>query len=126
MRIADKYHSKFNPDNINGNLKKGLFCIMLSMPHIITVLIMIMIWPNKWIGILIVGLVLPDFSISFHTFIHPAAIFRKNKGLMEDGMKRKDVAHLMTIVVVLIMFVLKENVIAMAGAIHLILDYVGF
>ena len=125
LKLIRKYHRYFDIQKTNG-LKKALFGFMLTLPHILTCLILILIFPEEWLGIIIIGLVLPDLSYFFHMFIHPAAIFKGDHYLSRIGGHRKTIAHILTFIVIIILLVYKEHVLFLAGGIHLLLDMLGF
>lgn len=94
-------------------IKNGFF---LTLPHIIPTLILILIFPNRWIGILILGIFISDFAIN---------PFIKSKSI-KNWLPQALVSHIMLFIVTLIMLIQKEYVIASSGIIHLILDWIGF
>lgn len=126
LRIVKKYHKNFKLENSKGFKQKAISALMLTLPHILTVLIFILLFPEKTISILIVGLILPDFSYFFHMFIHPAASLKGNKNLEKIGRHRKTVAHILTAIVLIFLFAYQEWIVSSAGAIHLFLDFLGF
>ena len=125
FKLIKKYHSYFDLHNSRG-IKKIFNGFMLTLLHILTCFILIFLFPEQWIGILIVGLILPDLSYFFHMFIHPAAMFKEDFNLKDVGTHRKKLAHLLTFIVVLFLLMTEEYVLFLAGGIHLILDLLGF
>ncbi len=113
-------------DDADGIFKKLIFGFMLTLPHILTCLVLILIYPSKLIGILIVGLVLPDLSYFFHMFVYPAAIFKGDFRLSMIAESRKKIAHILTFIVILFLLVNREYVLVLAGGVHLFLDLLGF
>ncbi|MBW2991800.1 hypothetical protein KY345_01100 [Candidatus Woesearchaeota archaeon] len=126
LKSLKRYHGFFDPHKAEGLFKKILSGFMLTFPHILTCLVLIGFYPQEWIGILIIGLLLPDLSYFFHMFVHPAAMFR---GKYEDrniGDKRKKAAHILTFIIIIVLLLNKECVLFFAGGIHLFLDLLGF
>ena len=123
--IIRKYQEYFNIHKARG-FKKLFFGIMVTLPHIITCLALILLFPEQWLGIIIVGLILPDFSYFIHMFIHPGAIFKGDFRLSNIGQGRKRIAHILTFIVVVFLLVIGKYILFLAGGIHLLLDLLGF
>lgn len=126
FKLIKAYQDYFTIHNAKGIFKKIFFSFMLILPHILTCLILIILYPYLWIGIIIVGLVLPDLSYFFHLFIHPAAMFKGNFELLNMAEKRKTIAHILTFVIIIFLLINKQYVLFFAGGIHLFLDMLGF
>ena len=125
LRLIRKYHEIFDLHKAEG-FKKILFGFMLTLPHILTCIILILFFPKQWIGIVIVGLILPDLSYFFYMFVHPAAIFKENYYLKEIGKHRKKIVHMLTFILILFLLISKQYILVLAGGIHLVLDLLGF
>lgn len=126
FELVDRYQNYFNIHFAKGAIQKIFFSFMLVLPHLLTCLILIALYPGQWLGILIIGLVLPDLSYFFHMFVHPAAIFKGNLDLQQIGEKRKKIAHLLTFILVMLFLINHEYILFLAGGIHLLLDILGF
>lgn len=110
-------------------IKNPKYCLndlFLTMPHILTCLILILIFPSQWIGILIVGLFLPDFY--YFLFLLYDKLFVKDPefqfGMVNLSMKTA--MHIMLFVITVFLFVSKEYVLGLSGGIHIIFDLFGF
>ena len=125
LKLIKKYHQHFDLHK-SKSFKKLFAGFMLTLPHILTCLILILFFPEQWVGILIVGLILPDLSYFFHIFVYPAAIFKEDRDSKETGTNRKKIAHILTFIVLFLLLLLKEYVLVLAGGIHLFLDLLGF
>ncbi|MBD3249271.1 hypothetical protein GF336_04465 [Candidatus Woesearchaeota archaeon] len=125
LKIIKRYNNLFDIDKARG-WKKLVSGFMLTLPHIITCILLIFFFPEKWLGILIVGLLLPDISYFFYMFVYPGALLKKDHLYTRLGKYRKKVAHILTFVVVILLILAKEYVVAISGAIHLLLDMIGF
>lgn len=120
-----KYQDYFEISNAKGTFMKFLFGFMLTLPHLITILIFIPLFPSQWLGIIIVGLLLPDFIYFFHMFIYPGE-FKKTWFSLYIGKRKRKICHLLTFIVIIFLLLNKEYVLFSAGAIHLFLDMLGF
>lgn len=107
-------------------VRKILFGFMLILPHILSCFVLILLFPEKWFAIIIVGLILPDISYYFYMFVHPAAIVKGDFNLNRIGENRKRIAHILTFIVIVYLIVIEEYVLVLAGGIHLFLDMLGF
>jgi len=125
LKIISKYNEIFKIEKSKG-LMKLFNGFMLTLPHIITCLILIIFFPEKWIEIFIVGLLIPDLSYFFYMFVHPAAMLKGDYHLYRIGKYRKKVAHILTFIVILFLLLTKQYVLVLAGGIHLFLDLLGF
>jgi|GEM_PF-3443365 len=126
LKLIKKYNQFFDLCNAKNLPEKVLFGFMLTLPHIITCLILMVIFPLKWIGIIIVGLILPDLSYFIYIFTNPILKSKKNFNLDCINKHRKKIAHLITFIVIIFLLMNGEYVLFFAGAIHLLLDMVGF
>ena len=126
FQLIKRYQDCFNIHLATGLFQKLFFSFMLVLPHLITSLLLIILYPSLWLGILLVGLILPDLSYFFHMFIHPAAILRNNAILLDIGEKRKTIAHILTFLVIVFLLLDSQYILFFAGAIHLFLDMLGF
>ena len=126
LKLIKTYNTFFDLHKADGMFKKLFFGFMLALPHILTCLILILFFPEQWIEILIVGLILPDLSYFLHMLIHPAEALKGNLNLKKIGENRKKVAHLLTFVVITFLLLSREYILFLAGGIHLVLDMLGF
>ena len=126
LNIIKKYHKQFKLENTKSQKQKIISIFMLTLPHILTVFVFILLYPTKIIEISIIGLILPDFSYFFHGFIYPRSFFSKNSNLHMKREASKKITHILTFVVIIFLFLYGEYVLFLAGGIHLLLDLIGF
>lgn len=125
-KISKKYNSKFVWKPNSGIFIIIYYLFILQLPHIIPSLILIILVPSKWIGILILGVFLSDFHMALYNLIrYPLPkIFKKIKHL--NISKISKITHNLLFLVILIMILYKEYIIALSGLLHLIIDWLGF
>jgi hypothetical protein len=99
--------------------------ILLAIPHILTCLILIIIFPQKWIGILIVGLLLPDFYFFLYKIYKRFFVKDPEFQFGMVNLSMKTALHIMLFVVTIFLFFNKEYVVGFSGGIHIILDLFG-
>jgi len=97
---------------------KPLVLIMLSLPHIVSVVILTILFPNYWLGILLLGWIIPDYAMMEHYFI------KKEK--IDETIKRKKIAEIITFVASIFLVIMGHWEVSIAGFLHLIFDYIGF
>ena len=123
LKIAQKYTEYFRAYKSQNIIQKSFFVFMLVLPHIIASLILILIYPQQWLGIIILGILLPDFFYFTHGVMHN--IFKKQFTHKTEKNMRVTI-HLLLIIILIILLIKKEYVLFLAGGIHLIIDAIGF
>ena len=63
LEIIRKY-DKWSCSYKKKNLFKYYF--FMELPHLIVVLALIYFFPKKWLGIIILGIILPDLFLALH------------------------------------------------------------
>lgn len=124
--VLDKITKTLDPQFQNGLINKAVCGMLLELPHILTIAVLVWLYSEQWIGIIILGWVLPDFCIFFHMFVYPAAVFKKGIELRLMGYKKKKISHILTFVVAFFLLFTEHNAIAFAGLLHIMFDMVGF
>ena len=119
LKLINKYNQYFNIYKAKGITQRVLFGFVLSIPHILACLVVTLFFPQQWIGIFIVGWLLPDFSLFAYLAILPQKF-----DWAGDNMKK--VAHLLTFVLIIFLLIKEAYVLFLAGSIHLLLDFLGF
>ena len=115
---------KCSSDKLKDVITGHLFLII---PHIIASVIIIAFFPEKWIGILILGIFLSDLSLGINNFLKFGfpKLFEKFREYMSNT-EISLINHVMLISVMVILLLLEEYVLFLSGLIHLILDIIGF
>jgi len=126
MGWIKQYQQYFNLSNAKTKSSKLIFGFMMTLPHLITIVVLAFFSPQQWIAILIIGLLLPDFSYFFYLFLYPASLFRRNYTMQRVGDYRKAVSHILTFVVIIVFLLNREYILLISGSLHLLLDLIGF
>jgi len=126
LKVIKKYHQRFCLEEAKGLKQKIISVFMLTLPHILTILIFILLFPEKMVGILIVGLILPDFFYFFDGFICPRSFISKSPFLHIRREAKKRIANILTFVVVVVLLFYGEYILVLVGGMHLFLDLLGF
>jgi len=109
----------------------------LLFPHIISSLILVYFFPEKWFGILIVGIFLPDIYYGTNIFIcridvcipkFLQKIYRRSLliPLSKSASQIKKINNVIFFALIIFLFFNKEYVIFVAGLFHIFLDFLGF
>ncbi len=123
---AHKYNSKvaWHKDSNIIKILKGM--IYLSLPHLISTSILILIFSEKWLGILIVGFLLSDLSTAFVLLMRKW--FKTNHYLNKqlNINKINNINHIILISTLIVLAFQQEWIILSSGLAHLFLDWIGF
>jgi hypothetical protein len=123
-KLIKKYDTKWD-SSVNTNIFLSYF--FLTLPHLFISFLLILFFPEKWIGILILAILLPDFSHAFNLMLrikfNKIFLFFNNQFTMSNIPKINGVLLISTII---ILFIIQEYVLVLAGISHLILDWIGF
>jgi hypothetical protein len=124
----ENYFIRKNLENEIWRIHKTKEFIKLSFrlvfPHLLSILILILIFPNKWFGILILGLFLSDFSFAIKPFI--VLLLGKMNSWYKIGKELSYIAHSILLAASILLLLHQEYVISLSGFIHLFLDLIGF
>ena len=126
LKLAKKYMDYFDLDEASGLFRKLFNGFMITLPHIIPSLILIILFPSSWIGIIVFGLVLPDvyfFVYKMYTMLFPR---KKEYAFGLINLSMKTIAHIVVFAILIVLLVNREYILALAGALHLIIDLLGF
>jgi hypothetical protein len=123
-KLIKKYDTKWD-NSVNTNMFFSYF--FLTLPHLFISLILILFFPEKWMGILILAILLPDFSNAFNLMLrikfNKIFLFFNNQFTMSNIPPIDEVLLISTII---ILFIIQEYVLVLAGISHLLLDWIGF
>jgi len=118
MKVGEYYEGMVQ----NHVHNKVLEIIMYVMPHLITSIIIAYIFPKMIIGIILFGVIIPDFAFYEHFLFNKLKI----KKDMTLELRRKKVAHYFTFFVGIFLIYGGLWPIALSSYVHLMLDYIGF
>ena len=110
---------------IHRTKERIVHSLLLGIPHLIVSLILIYFFPEKWLGILILGIFLSDFSFAIKPIIGISILGRRTNwtALSKELAKLN---HAMLIAASIILLLNQEYVISLSGFIHLFLDLISF
>lgn len=121
-----KYQDRFDPHSASNIFQRLFFDLMLALPHILTCVILITVYPQQWLGIILVGLILPDFYYFLYMLRTKLLPLPREYGFGMINLSIKTVSHILVFVVVIFLLINQEYVLALSGGIHLVVDLVGF
>ena len=122
FKSIEKYQNKFKISNANNKIEKVFFAFMLSLPHILVVLILTLMFPEQFIGIIIIGLILPDL-LYFLMIATPLSKY-SSSGLNFENIKK--VCHILSFVVTIFLLIQGNYILFIAGITHMLFDVIGF
>jgi hypothetical protein len=96
--------------------------VLLTLPHLLSSLILYLFVRNYFFPIFIIGVLIPDYALFEFYGLKLLGIKEK----LKDELKRKLVAHYLTFILSVFLLFTGRWEIALAGFIHLIIDYIGF
>lgn len=103
--------------------------LFLMLPHLVASLILILFYPQKWFGIILLGIIIPDLIygiFAFYTRIHYLFFKKRNFFKKITLTLIRSLTHIALIITIIYMLIIKEYVIASSGILHMILDWIGF
>ncbi len=106
-------------------MTKNFSTMLTILPHFLSCFILALIFSQPTtniIGIFFVGMIIPDYALYEYGVLK---LFNSKKTIGEE-LKRKTIAHYLTFTLSLFLVFFGFWEIALAGFIHLILDYIGF
>ncbi|MBU1704913.1 MAG: hypothetical protein KJ922_06115, partial [Nanoarchaeota archaeon] len=94
----------------------GIFLLLL--PHLVPSITLATIFPDKWFGIILVGVFLSDLSLGLRTMIKRIIPLR-----LTDINK---INHTILASAIIILLIHQEFAVFLSGLVHLMLDWLGF
>ncbi len=119
----EKKHKIWKIHRTKDFLKHSLY---YSLPHIIITLILIFFFPQKWFGILILGIFLSDFFYFIKPFIR--IVIGKNNSWVNNIVRKEYslFSHTVLLSASIILLLSQEYIISLSGFIHFLMDRIGF
>ncbi len=106
-------------------MTKNFSTLLSLLLHFLSCLVLALIfsqYTTDILGIFFVGMIIPDYALYEYSILK----FFKIKKTIKEELKRKTIAHYLTFFLSLFLVFCGFWKIALAGFIHLILDYIGF
>ena len=126
FKSIKKYNDYFNSNNTEGIVKKIFFDFMIILHHLVSSLILIIIFSEYWIGIIFMGMFFPDIYYALYSvFIRLFPQVDPDLTYSLINLSIKSISHILTFFVVVILVFNNQTVLALAGGIHLLEDMMG-
>ncbi len=117
---ATRYNEKWRKqDNKIIAILKNYF--FLTIPHVIPTALLVLLFPSKWLAIIITGILLPDFS-----FKYPLRSERGVLKFLKSLNYFSFISHFTLLAVIIILLFNQEYAVFISGLIHILLDLIGF
>ena len=121
-------YEKSNCDYNKSFTRSLLNHFFLSLPHVIVSLFLILFFPLQWIGVILMGVLLPDISIGIGLLIYTFVRKKLDKPFKFrfNIDKISKINHYIIAILSLFFIFYGNYALGLAGLSHILLDWIGF